>query len=423
MFFLFVCAQFQFFFLFLQKNIVMNKKLFLLLILLGSFVCNSQTNSILSIDIEDTNIQVGAARTQEYFPLLKGKNIALCVNHTAMIGNTHLLDTLISAGIHVVKIFAPEHGFSGEAEAGKAISNSVDTKTKVPVVSIYGQNKKPSKEQLRGIDVIVFDIQDVGARFFTYISTLHYIMEAAAENNVKVMVLDRPNPNGYWVDGTVLDTAYRSFVGMHPVPIVHGMTIGEYAKMINGEGWLAEKKQCNLTIILVLGYTHFQRYQLPKPPSPNLSSMAAIYLYPTLCLFEGTCMSLGRGTDKPFCIFGHPDFPIGNFYFTPRSIPNVAEKPPHLGEKCRGFDITDYSLTILKNNNLIDIDLIIEAYQNFPNKSQFFTAFFDKLAGNKSLREQIIAGKTSAEIRKSWKKDLDTFKKNRKKYLLYTDFE
>ena len=399
------------------------KKIFLVLILLGSFACNSQTNRVLTIDVEDTNIQVGAARTQEYFPLLSGKNVALCVNHTAMIGNTHLLDTLISAKIKVVKIFAPEHGFRGDAEAGKTISNSVDAKTKVPVVSIYGQNKKPTKEQMQNIDIVVFDIQDVGARFFTYISTLHYIMEAAAENNVKIIVLDRPNPNGYWVDGPVLDTAYRSFVGMHPVPISHGLTVGEYAKLINGEGWLAGKKQCKLTVIQALGYTHFQRYQLPKSPSPNLSSMAAIYLYPTLCLFEGTSMSLGRGTDKPFCVFGHPDFSIGNIYFTPKSIPNVAENPPHLEKKCRGFDLTDYSLAILEGKNLIDIDLIIEAYQNFPNKTQFFTSFFDKLAGNKSLREQIIAGKTATEIRESWKKDLDAFKKNRKKYLLYPDFE
>jgi len=399
------------------------KKIFLVLILLGSFACNSQTNRVLTIDVEDANIQVGAARTQEYFPLLSGKNVALCVNHTAMIGNTHLLDTLISAKIKVVKIFAPEHGFRGDAEAGKTISNSVDAKTKVPVVSIYGQNKKPTKEQMQNIDIVVFDIQDVGARFFTYISTLHYIMEAAAENNVKIIVLDRPNPNGYWVDGPVLDTAYRSFVGMHPVPISHGLTVGEYAKLINGEGWLAGKKQCKLTVIQALGYTHFQRYQLPKSPSPNLSSMAAIYLYPTLCLFEGTTMSLGRGTDKPFCVFGHPDFPIGNIYFTPKSIPNVAENPPHLEKKCRGFDLTDYSLAILEGKNLIDIDLIIEVYQSFPNKTQFFTAFFDKLAGNKSLREQIIAGKTASEIRESWKKDLDAFKKIRKKYLLYPDFE
>jgi uncharacterized protein YbbC (DUF1343 family) len=340
-----------------------------------------------------------------------------------MVGDVHLLDTLIAAGVKVVKVFAPEHGFRGDAEAGKTINNSVDAKTNVPVISIYGQNKKPSKEQLQGIDIIIFDIQDVGARFFTYISTLHYVMEAAAENNVKVIVLDRPNPNGYWVDGLVLETAYKSFVGMHPVPIAHGMTVGEYAKMLNGEGWLAGKIKCDLTIIQVLGYTHWHRYQLPKHPSPNLSSMAAVYLYPSLCLFEGTCMSVGRGTDKPFCIFGHPNFPMGNMYFTPKSIANIATNPPHLGKECRGFDLTDYSLTILKNNNSIQIDLLIDAYQNYPDKTNFFTAFFDKLAGNKSLREQIIAGKTAEEIRASWQKDLNTFKQIRKKYLLYPDYE
>jgi len=399
------------------------KKTFLLLILSTSFACNSQTNRVLSVDINNTRVQVGAAQTQEYFPFLRGKNTALCVNHTAAIGDVHLLDTLISAGINVVKVFAPEHGFRGDEEAGKTINNSVDAKTDVPIVSIYGQNKKPTKEQLQGVDVIVFDIQDVGVRFFTYISTLHYVMEAAAENNVNVMVLDRPNPNGYWVDGPVLDTAYKSFVGMHPIPIAHGMTVGEYAQMINGEGWLANKKQCNLTVIQMVGYTHFLRYQLPNHPSPNLSSMAAVYLYPTLCMFEGTCMSVGRGTEKPFCVFGHPDFSAGDMYFTPKSIPNAAENPPHLGVKCRGFDLTDYSLNILKNSNFIDVNLLIEAYKNYPNKGKFFTSFFDKLAGNKSLREQIIAGKTAEDIRTSWKKDLDTFKKIRKKYLLYPDFE
>jgi uncharacterized protein YbbC (DUF1343 family) len=394
-----------------------------LLITAGCFACNSQNKKIAFVDISDAQIQVGAARTQEYFPLLRGKNTALCVNHTAEIGNVHLLDTLIAAGIKVVKIFAPEHGFRGNEEAGKSIKNSIDVKTNVAVVSIYGQNKKPTKEQLQNIDIIIFDIQDVGARFFTYISTLHYVMEAAAENNVKVIVLDRPNPNGYWVDGPVLHTAYQSFVGMHPVPVAHGMTIGEYARMINGEGWLAGKIKCDLTVIPVAGYTHLYRYQLPKNPSPNLSSMAAVYLYPTLCLFEGTCMSVGRGTDKPFCLFGHPDFQVGDVYFTPKSIPNTASNPPHLEKECCGFDLTDFSMTILKNNNYIDIGLIMEVYQNHPNKELFFTNFFDKLAGNKLLREQIIAGKTVEEIRESWKKDLDNFKIMRKKYLLYPDYE
>ncbi len=400
------------------------KRLFLLLlILIEGFICKSQEYEIVFVDIEDSQIQVGAARTQGYFPMLRGKNVALCVNHTATVEKVHLLDTLLGAGIKVVKVFAPEHGFRGDEEAGKTITNSLDKKTNVPIVSIYGRNKKPSKEQLQGVDIIVFDIQDVGARFFTYISTLHYIMEAAAENNVKVMVLDRPNPNGYWVDGPVLDTTYQTFVGMHPVPIAHGMTVGEYAQMINGEGWLAGKKKCDLTVIRVFGYAHMLRYQLPRNPSPNLSSMAAVYLYPSLCLFEGTPMSVGRGTDKPFCILGHPDFPIGDIYFTPKSIPGIATNPPLLGQKCRGFDLTNLSLIIMKNNNFINVNLLVEAYQNYPDKTKFFSSFFDKLAGNKSLREQIIAGKTADEIKQSWKKDLDAFKLIRKKYLLYPDFE
>ena len=393
------------------------KRLFLLIFVTIGFACKSQT----FIDVNDGPIKVGAVQTQNYFPLLTGKNVALCVNHTAMIGDVHLLDTLIGSGIKVTKVFAPEHGFRGDAEAGKTISNSTDAKTGVSVVSIYGQNKKPTKEQLQGVDIIIFDIQDVGARFFTYISTLHYVMEAAAENKVKVIVLDRPNPNGFWVDGPVLNTAYKSFIGMHPVPIAHGMTVGEYAGMINGEGWLANKIKCDLTVIRVTGYAHIMRYQLLRNPSPNLSSMAAIYLYPTLCLFEGTPMSVGRGTDKPFCVYGHTNFMTGNIYFTPQSIPNVASNPPCVGEKCRGFDVTNLSLIFLKENNFININLLIEAYQNYPDKSKFFTASFDKLAGGKSLREQIIAGKTADEIRESWKKDLDKFKQIRTKYLLYPE--
>ena len=406
-----------------KLNIKQLKKSLLLFVLLGSLSCQSQNREIKFIDVNDAQIQVGATRTQEYFPLLQGKKTALCVNHTATIGQTHLLDTLLAAGINVVKVFAPEHGFRGDVEAGKTISHSTDAKTNTPVVSIYGQNKKPTKEQLQGVDIILFDIQDVGARFFTYISTLHYIMEAAAENNVKVIVLDRPNPNGFWVDGPVLNKTYKSFVGMHPVPIAHGMTVGEYAAMINGEGWLAEKRKCNLQVIPIRGYAHLFRYQLPSNPSPNLSSMTAVYLYPTLCLFEGTPMSVGRGTDKPFCMYGHPDFQAGNVYFTPKSIAGVASNPPCLGLKCRGFDLTNYAIIFLKENNFIDINLLIEAYNNYPDKEKFFDSFFDKLAGNKTLREQIIAGKTADEIRASWKKDLDAFKLIRKKYLLYPDFE
>lgn len=401
----------------------MKKLFFLLLILAGNFSCKSQIQDVIFIDIGDAQIQVGAARTQEYFPLLAGKNVALCVNHTAMIKDVHLLDTLVEAGMKIVKVFSPEHGFRGNEEAGKTVHDAVDSKTKVPVISLYGNNKKPTGEQLKEIDVIVFDIQDVGARFYTYISTLHYIMEAAAEKNIKVIVLDRPNPNGFWVDGPVLDTAFRSFIGMHPVPVAHGLTIGEYAGMINGEGWLTGKRKCDLTVIPIFGYAHMLRYQLSINPSPNLSSMAAIYLYPSLCLFEGTVMSVGRGTENPFCIYGHPDFPIGNIYFTPENIPGIATNPPCLGQRCRGFDLTNLSLIFMKNSNFINVGLLIEAYANYPDKAKFFTSSFDRLAGNKSLRQQIIAGKTADEIKASWQKDLTKFKQVRKKYLLYPDFE
>ena len=401
----------------------MRKNILLLLFINIIFSCKSQNYKIVFEDVDDSRLAVGAARTQGYFPALKGRTVALCINHTSTIGDTHLLDTLLSAGVKVTKIFSPEHGFRGNEEAGKHISGSVDSKTGVSIVSLYGKNKKPTKEQMQGIDIVVFDMQDVGARFYTYISTLHYIMEAAAENNVKVIVLDRPNPNGFWVDGPVLDTALRSFIGMHPVPIVHGMTIGEYAKMINGEGWLEGRIKCDLTVVPVFGYAHMFRYQLEKNPSPNLSSMAAIYLYPSLCLFEGTPMSIGRGTDTPFCLLGHPDFPIGDVYFTPQNIPGIATNPPCLGQKCHGFDLTNLSLVVMKNGNFINIDLLIEAYENYPDKTKFFTSFFDKLAGTKNLKQQIIAGKTTVQIKESWQQDLEKFKQIRKKYLLYPDFE
>lgn len=374
-------------------------------------------------DVTHKNIRTGADRTEVYLTLLKNKRVAVCANHTSTIGDIHLVDSLLGLKANVVKLFCPEHGFRGEAEAGKKVDHSIDKKTGLPIVSLYGSHKKPDKNDLRDIDIIIFDIQDVGARFYTYISTLFYIMEAAAENNVAVMILDRPNPNGYWVDGPVLKKEFASFVGMNPVPIAHGMTIGEYAKMINGEKWLANGKQCLLQVISMQGYHHTFRYQLPVNPSPNLSSMTAIYLYPTLCLFEGTPMSIGRGTDKPFYVIGYPDFPIGNYTFTPRNIPHIATNVPCQGKKCTGFDLTTLGNVIMKNKNFINIDLLIETYKNFPEKDSFFTPFFDKLAGTDSVRKQIIEGKTAEEIQKSWEDDLIAFKKIRKKYLLYGDFE
>ncbi|MFA5639843.1 MAG: DUF1343 domain-containing protein [Bacteroidales bacterium] len=374
-------------------------------------------------DITSKNIKTGAERIELYLPYIKHKKVAVCTNHTGMIGSKHLVDSLLSLYIEITKIFSPEHGFRGEAEAGKRVNHSVDKQTGIPIVSLYGQHKKPDSNDLKNVNIILFDIQDVGARFYTYISTLHYIMEAAAEHNIPVIVLDRPNPNGYWVDGPVLEKKHTSFVGMHPVPIVHGMTIGEYAKMINGEQWLADGKKCLLQVVPMKGYHHTFRYQLPIHPSPNLSSMTAIYLYPTLCLLEGTPLSIGRGTDKPFCIVGYPNLPIGNYTFTPKDIPNVATNVPCKNKKCTGYDLTTLGNMIMKNKNFINVDIIIELYNNFPDKNNFFTPFFDKLAGSDTLRKQIIAGKSAEEIRESWKEELNQFKLIRKKYLLYGDFE
>jgi len=368
-------------------------------------------------------IITGAEQTERYFPLLQNKKVAVCFNPTSVIGDTHLVDTLVAAGIKIVKIFAPEHGFRGEAEAGAVIQSSFDTKTGISIVSLYGKNKKPTAEQLKDVELIVFDMQDVGCRFFTYISTLHYIMEAAAAQNVPILILDRPNPNGYFVDGPVLEEKYKSFVGMHPVPIVHGMTIGEYAQMINGEKWLENNLVCNLQVVECKNYTHKDRYSLPIKPSPNLCSDEAIYLYPSLCLFEGTDISLGRGTTTPFCVCGHPNLTIGEYYFTPKPIKGVSENPPQKGEKCRGFDFTEYATKNLEHNNSFNITYLITAYKHFPKEMKFFTNpdFFDKLAGNSTLRWQIINGKSEEEIRASWQPALNKYKEMRSKYLIYPE--
>jgi len=368
-------------------------------------------------------IITGAEQTERYLSLLQNKRVAVCFNPTSVIGKTHLVDTLLSADINIVKIFAPEHGFRGEAEAGAIIQSAMDAKTGIPIVSLYGKNKKPTPEQLKGVDIVLFDIQDVGCRFFTYISTLHYVMEATAAAKIPVLILDRPNPNGYFVDGPVLEEKFKSFVGMHPVPVVHGMTIGEYAQMINGEKWLENNLVCELKIIECENYTHNSRYSLPVKPSPNLNSDEAIYLYPSLCLFEGTDISLGRGTLTPFQIFGHPNLTVGNFYFTPEPIKGVSENPPQKGNKCRGFDLTQEARNNLQGNNSFNLSYLITAYKHFPKEMKFFTNpdFFDKLAGNSTLRWQIINGRTEEEIHTSWKPALDNFKKTRTKYLLYPE--
>lgn len=365
-----------------------------------------------------TSIEVGAARLDDYLSKLKGKTIGMVVNQTSMIGATHLVDSLLALGVNIKTIFAPEHGFRQMASAGEQIQDGKDDKTGLPILSLYGKKKKPSSKDLAGIDLIIFDIQDVGARFYTYISSMHYVMEACAENGVAFMVLDRPNPNGHYVDGMVLNPDYSSFVGMHPIPVVHGMTIGEYATMVNSEGWLKNGIRCELEVIKCRNYDHKTPYQLPIKPSPNLPNNRAIYLYPSLCFFEGTVVNAGRGTNKQFQVYGAPESTIGDFEYTPVSM-SGAKYPKHQDQLCKGFDLSNLSEAQLLGEKQINLTYLIEFYQAYPDKANFFNNFFDKLAGGTDLREQIIAGKNATEIRESWQKDLNKFKAKRNKYLLY----
>lgn len=372
---------------------------------------------------EPKEIRTGAEQTEAYLPLLKDKKVALIVNQTSIIKEQHLVDSLVNLGVDIKKIFAPEHGFRGKADAGEIVKDGIDVKTGLPITSLYGKNKKPSKEMLAGIDIVVFDIQDVGARFYTYISTMSYAMEACAENHVEFLVLDRPNPNGHYVDGPVLEKEHSSFVGLHPIPIVHGMTVAEYAQMVNGEAWLKDGIKCNLSFIPCQNYDHNTFYNLPVKPSPNLPNMKAIYLYPSLCLFEGTVVSVGRGTDTPFQHYGHPDYRKGGHKFTP--APNEGAKyPKHEGKECAGLSFKKESLEDIREEYGFKLINLLGFYETFDDKNAFFNKnnFFEKLAGTKSLRQQIIDGKTEAEIKASWEPALSEFKSLRKKYLLYKDF-
>jgi len=365
-------------------------------------------------------IVTGAERFDFYLPLLKDKKVGIVTNQTGIIissnntkENLSIVDFLLSKQVAVQKIFAPEHGFRGTADAGEHIVDGKDTKTGLPIISLYGNNKKPKPEQLAGIDVMIFDLQDVGARFYTYISTLHYIMEACAENNIQLIVFDRPNPNGAIVDGPILEKEYTSFVGMHPIPLLHGMTIGEYAQMINGEKWLKNGIQCNLKVIHCLNYHREMSYDLPVKPSPNLPNAQAVNLYPSLCLFEGTNVSVGRGTEMQFQIYGSPFLPKSDFSFTP--IPNFgAKEPVYKNQVCYGENLTS-----IPKINKLELKWLIKAYNSTSDKSKFFTDFFTKLAGTKKLQQQIESGVSENEIRKSWEKALNDFKEMRKKYLLY----
>ncbi|MEM7101745.1 MAG: DUF1343 domain-containing protein [Bacteroidota bacterium] len=373
---------------------------------------------------EEKPILAGAEQIDQYLDLLKGKEIALTVNQTSMVGPTHLVDTLANLGINIKSIFAPEHGFRGQADAGETVKDGKDEKTGIPVVSLYGKNKKPTAKMLEGIDLVVFDIQDVGARFYTYISSMCYIMEACAEQNIPFLVLDRPNPNGHYVDGPILQPEHRSFIGLHPVPIVHGMTMAEYAQMVNEEGWLKDEVKCDLSFIKCANYSHSKHYILPIKPSPNLPNQRSIYMYPSLCLFEGTTFSVGRGTDKQFQVLGHPDNLNGDYRFTPVPKPG-AKYPKHEGKECVGFDFTDFEIEYLQKVDAVDLDLIVGLYNAFPDKEKFFRedGFFNLLTGNSEIMENIIAGKPAALIEESWQSDVDVFKVMRKQYLLYPDFE
>lgn len=400
---------------------------------------------LLSFCNKGTFCQTPAAyRTQVYLPLLKGKRVGLFANHTATIGNKHLVDTLLALGVNITRAFGPEHGFRGTADAGEKVANYVDAATGIPVISLFGSKRKPTADDLKDVDILLFDIQDVGTRFYTYISSLQEFMEAAFENSKPLMILDRPNPNGFYIDGPVLDTAFRSFVGMQPVPIVYGMTIAEYALMIAGEKWLSEKANekyayylraqnspdtaFHFQVIKCAGYTHESRYRLPVKPSPNLPDMSSIYWYASNCLFEGTALSEGRGTDHPFAIIGHPSLPKTLFAFTPTSR-DGAKEPKFRDQQCYGWNLSGEKAV---TDGRFQLDYLLKAYRLFPDKENFFLqpksgnmmrSSFNRLAGNSELMEQIKAGKTEAEIRKSWQPKIEAFKKIRKKYLLYKDFE
>ncbi len=429
-------------FYFGNKNIFFSSvKLLLMFMLLVSCKSFTATNYskpkkvVLKTKVKAVKFMTGADNLHEHFELFENKKVGIVTNQTGLVTydsisksmadsgpvkqkilvkTVHLVDYITEkTPLQLVKIFAPEHGFRGTADAGEHVDDSKDAKTGLPILSLYGNNKKPTAEQLAGIDILLFDLQDVGARFYTYISHLHYIMEACAENNVSLIILDRPNPNGGIIDGPILDTAYSSFVGMHPIPILHGMTIGEYALMINGQGWLKNKVQCHLNIIPCENYRRTMPYNLPVNPSPNLPNPQSINLYASLCFFEGTNVSVGRGTETQFQIYGSPFLPESEFAFTP--VPNFgAKNPPHNGVICYGEDLTH-----VPKVNQLELKWLLKAYNETSNREKFFNSFFTKLAGSPTLQSQIEAGLSEASIRKTWEEGLDDFKKMREDYLLY----
>jgi len=369
----------------------------------------------------------GADQTEKYLPWLQGKRVAILCNQTSVIGNRPLVDSLQSLGVHIVKVFGAEHGFRGKASAGVKVGDEVDSATGIPVVSLYGKKNKPTREDLQDVDIMIFDVQDVGCRFYTYINSLARLMDACAENDKELLILDRPNPNGYLVDGPVLDMKLKSGIGMFPIPISHGLTVAEFAQMVNGEGWLASKLKCRLKIVPVANYRHDLYYTLPIKPSPNLNTQQSVMLYPSTCLFEGTILNHGRGTYFPFTVLGSPALKGQYaFSFTPVSIQGMSETPLHMNEVCYGLDLRTYDVFLLLKKKQINIRWMMELYKAYPDKEKFFDykqskemGSIDKLAGTTEFKEQIIAGKTEAEIRQSWEPALGQYKEMRKKYLLY----
>ena len=392
-----------------------------------NLVPNPRNIKIESIDKVRGKLRTGAEQTELYLPYLKGKRIGMVVNPTSVIGSTTVVDSLLALGVKIVKIFGPEHGFRGDASAGIHVDDSFDAKTGIPAISLYGKHNKPTKEDLADIDLMIYDIQDVGVRFYTYINTLQHVMEACADHNKELLILDRPNPNGFYVDGPILDPKLKSGIGINPIPITHGLTIAEYAQMLNGEEWLANKVKCKIKVIKNANYNHAMPYVLPVKPSPNLNTAQSILLYPSLCLFEGTIISQGRGTYFPFTILGNPDLKGKyKFSFVPKGIKGMSETPLHMNKECYGIDLRQYSSKKIYKEGEINLSWLIELYNAYPFKDKFFDfkqsnqmGNFDKLAGTFELKKQIIAGKSEEEIRQSWEPGLSQYKLMRKKYLLY----
>lgn len=411
-----------------RKLQVMNTPLLLISIIIAVFAnCSAQPKYKNTEKPHQSSIITGAEQTEGYLPYLHGKRVGVVVNPTSIIKKKPLVDSLVQTGIHIMKIFGPEHGFRGNASAGATVNDTIDIKTGIPVVSLYGRKSKPSKADLQDVDVMVFDIQDVGVRFYTYINVLKSVMEACAENGKELIVLDRPNPNAFYVDGPVLDMKLKSGIGMFPIPILHGMTIGEFAQMINGESWLPNNLRCNLKVIKLKNYTHDTPYTLPVPPSPNLNTQQAVLLYPSVCLFEGTVISLGRGTYMPFTVLGNPLLKDKySFSFKPVYIKGMSETPLFMNQECFGIDLRNFDANTFRVSRQLNLKWLREMYAAYPDKEKFFDfrqspqmGDFDKLAGNTLLRQQIMKGVSEDEIRKSWEPALSQYKEMRKKYMLY----